>query len=82
MDEGFCRGSELILARYRFPPFSLISFSSFFSLVAFMLPYLSLYDCCFFIADNSLLRLEELYLLNLGSLEEKLVTLNLSAFCS
>jgi len=33
----------------------------------------------FFIADNSLLRLEELYLLNLGSLEKKLVTLNLSA---
>lgn len=32
------------------------------------------------LADKSLLRLEELYLLNLGSLQEELVTLNLSAF--
>lgn len=80
MDEDFCCGSELLLTRYCFLPFSLIS-SSFFSMAAFMLLYLLLY-VFFFPLDNSLLRLEELCLLNLGSMEEKLVTLSLSGFCS
>lgn len=48
MDEGFCHGSELILTRYCFLPFSSISFSSFFSLVVSMLLYLLLYGGWFF----------------------------------